>query len=160
MWGATMNIEDDMDRQPATNAARRPNYVAPDPQPNTAIVPRRIDILPPEPVGELAPPAKLQSIVSGSHLDRALGFRTAMLPVAAVAGVLGAIAAVSLFGVPVLSFALLLTYFATFSATWLTGYALHTFVSADGVALATILLQYRLLSREQKHRQRRMDRDL
>ena len=134
-----------------------PNFVAP--QPSAAIVPRRIDILPPEVHAVDMPlPAQIRSVVAGSHLDRAMGFRVAMMPVAVVAGLLGAIAAVSLFGVPLLSFALLMWFFTAFCAAWLTGYALHTFVSPDGAAIIQILGMYRLLSREQKARLRRMDK--
>jgi ABC-type multidrug transport system permease subunit len=104
-------------------------------------------------------PAQVRSVVTGSHLDRAMGFRHAMLPVAGVAGTLGAIAAISLFGVPLLSFALLLWFFTVFCVTWLIGYALHTFVSADGAALVQVIGMYRILSREQKARLRRMDGD-
>lgn len=154
-----MNWEDFTDDRQPTTATRRQqnNFVAPAP---TAIQPVRVDILPPEAHSVNVPtPAVIGSQVHGSHMDRAMGFRHAMMPVAVVAGVLGAIAAVTLFGVPLLSFALLLWFFTVFCVTWLIGYALHTFVSADGAAVLQVLGMYRILSREQKARLRRMERD-
>lgn len=133
------------------------NFVAPGP--STAITPRRVDILPPvNPSEGLPEVAQVRSVTTGSHSDRALGFRIRMLPVAVVAGLLGAIAGASLFGVPWLSFALLLWFFTVFCATWLGGYLLDLAFSADGVALFTVLGGLRMASREQKARLRRMDR--
>lgn len=154
-----MNDYDYDDNGPiATKREMPPNFVAPGAPPPTAIVPRRVDILPPEVhTVDMPTPAQVRSVVTGSHLDRAMGFRHAMMPVAGLAGLLGAIAAVSLFGVPWLSFALLLWFFTTFCVTWLLGYILHTFVSPDGAAVLQVLGMYRLLSREQKARLKRMD---
>lgn len=150
-------IDTDYDDGPAV-APKRTNFVQP--APLAAIVPRRVDILPPEVHAlDMPTPATVQSITRGTYLDRAMGFRHAMMPVAAVAGLLGAIAAVSLFGVPLLSFALLMWFFTVFCVTWLLGYGVHTFVSADGAAVLQILGMYRILSREQQARLRRMDRD-
>ena len=139
----------------------RHNFVDPGPAPITTITPRREDILPPAamPAIDTPMPAQVRSSTTGSHLDRARAFRLKMLPVAAVAGVLGSIAGASLFGVPWLSFALLMWFFTVFCATWLIGYTLDLFVSADGAAILQILGMYRLLSREQKARLRRMERD-
>lgn len=150
------NVDTDYDDGP-TVAPRRNNFVQAAP---IVHVPRRVDILPPETHAiDMPVPATATSITKGSHLDRALGFRAAMMPVAGVAGLLGAIAAVALFGVPVLSFALLMWFFTVFCATWLLGYALHTFISADGATVLQVLGMYRILSREQKARLRRMERD-
>ena len=152
---APLDWSEDLTREPIVN--RRPSFVAPAP---TAIVPRRVDILPPEVHAvDMPTPATAQSLTRGSHLDRAMGFRHAMMPVAGVAGMLGSIAAVALFGVPVLSFALLMWFFTVFCATWLFGYMVHTFVSADGATVLQVLGMYRILSREQKARLRRMERD-
>jgi hypothetical protein len=104
-------------------------------------------------------PATAQSVTRGTHLDRAQGFRHKMMPVAGVAGLLGAIAAVSLFGVPWLSFTLLMWFFTVFCLTWLGGFALDMLVSADGAAIIQVLGMYRILSREQKARLKRMDGD-
>ena len=155
-----MNWQDDSYDRP-TQTARRNTFIPALPTPTTSIVPApRIDILPPEVHAvDMPTPATAQSMVRGSYLDRAQGFRHAMLPVAVVAGVLAAIAAISLFGVPLLSFALLMWFFTVFCITWLVGYALHTFVSADGAAVLQVLGMYRILSREQKARLRRMERD-
>jgi hypothetical protein len=142
-----------------TPTRRQSNFVPPGATP-APIVPRRVDILPPEVhTVDMPTPAAIQSVTKGSHLDRAQGFRHAMMPVAVVAGVLGSIAAVSLFGVPLLSFALLLWFFTVFCLTWLGGFLLHTFVSADGAAVLQIAFMYRLLSREQKARLKRMERN-
>ncbi len=140
-------------QEPMTQA----NYV-PALRESTAIMPRQVDILPPAAhVVDVPMPAAVQSVVRGSHLDRAQAFRHAMTPVAVVAGVLGSVAAVALFGVPILSFAVLIWFFSVFCVTWLTGYALHVFVSADGSAVLQVILSYRLLRAEQKARLRRME---
>ncbi len=146
-----------MNWKPETTSAQA-NYVPALRQADT-IVPRRVDILPPEVHAvDMPTPALVRSEVRGSHLDRAMGFRHAMMPVATVAGVLGTIAAVALFGVPLLSFAALLWFFTVFCLTWLTGFGLHTFVSPDGAAVLQVLLMFRLLRAEQQARLRRMDR--
>lgn len=151
---------EDLDSHNRPNVANRRhnNFVSP-PAP-APIVPRRVDILPPEVHAvDMPMPATVQSVTRGSHLDRALGFRAAMLPVAVVAGVLGIVAAVGLFSVPLLSFTALMWFFTLFCLTWLGGFALHTFVSADGAALFQVAGMYRILSREQKARLRRMERE-
>ena len=151
-----MNWDNDTDVMPAVTH----NFVAPGPTPAPLAIRPRVEVLPPEPYTVNMPtPAAIGSQVRGSYLDRAQGFRHAMTPVAVVAGVLGSIAAVTLFGVPVLSFAVLMWFFTVFCTTWLVGYALHVGVSADGAVVLQVLLTFRLLRAEQKARLRRMERD-
>ncbi len=146
--------------EPPETVTTPANYVPAllEPRPGP-IVPKRVDILPPEHVVDMPMPAAVQSVTRGSHLDRAQGFRHAMMPVAVVAGALGAIAGMALFGVPLLSFALLLWFMTVFCVTWLCGYALFTLTSADGVALITAIGMLRLLRHEQRARIRRMEGD-
>jgi hypothetical protein len=148
------------DDRPTATATKRQTFVPPGPTASTAITPVRVEVLPPEAhTVDMPTPAAVQSITRGTYLDRAQGFRHKMMPVAIVAGVLGAIAAINLFGVPLLSFALLMWFFTVFCLTWLGGFALDVFISADGAAVLQVLGMYRILSREQKARLRRMERD-
>ena len=116
------------------------------------------DIMPPEHQVNTPLPVQTKQVLTGDYRNRAEGFRTAMLPVAIVAGILAVVAAVGLFGVPFLSWTALLWFFTLFCLTWMAGFGLHTWVSPDGTALTMVLLHYRLLRNEQDARLDRLAR--
>jgi len=102
-------------------------------------------------------PAQTVQRIETSHVDRAKGFSIVALPLAAGVGLGGLLLAVGLFSVPLFSTAALLILFLAFLATWLTAWLWYQSASPDGVGLWTVMLHYRLLSREQKARLRRME---
>ncbi len=147
------------ERRQATLARRAQNFVTPyGPGESPRPIVRRID--PPAPM-ELDAPMPVQTVqrLATSHVDRAKGFSIVSLPMAAGVGLGGLLLAVGLFQVPLFSMAALLTLFLAFLATWLAAFLWYQSASPDGVGLWTVLLHYRLLSREQKARLRRMELD-
>lgn len=110
---------------------------------------------------EIDAPMPVQTVqrLATSHVDRAKGFSIVSLPLAAGVGFGGLLLAVGLFEVPLFSMAALLTLFLAFLATWLAAWLWYQSASPDGIGLWTVLLHYRLLSREQKARLRRMEHD-
>ena len=118
---------------------------------------RRYDPLP----MEIDAPMPVQTVqrLATSHVDRAKGFSIVSIPMAAGVGLGGLLLAVGLFQVPLFSMAALLTLFLAFLLTWLAAFLWYQSASPDGVTLWTVLLHYRLLSREQKARLRRMELD-
>lgn len=153
-------------RQPGY-ARRQDTFVGPlEAQPQQTALVRRDTFVAPRaaPVVEILPPAGPQDVsdvrspvqghvrVDGNYVDRSKGFLWAITPVAVVTGVLSAIAGVGLFSVPLLSFAVLLWFMTAFCVTWAMGYALHTFVSPDGVLFFHAWQTWRTVRAEQKHR--------
>ena len=110
---------------------------------------------------EIDAPMPVQTVqrLATSHVDRAKGFSIVSIPMAAGVGLGGLLLAVGLFQVPLFSMAALLTLFLAFLATWLAAFLWYQSASPDGVTLWTVLLHYRLLSREQKARLQRMELD-
>lgn len=106
-------------------------------------------------------PMPVQTVqrLATSHVDRAKGFTIVSIPLAAGVGFGGLLLAVGVFSVPIFSMAALLTLFLAFLGTWLAAFLWHQSASPDGVTLWQVLLHYRLLSREQKARLRRMEID-
>jgi len=104
-------------------------------------------------------PLPVQTVqrLATSHVDRAKGFSIVSIPLAAGVGVGGLLLAVGVFSVPIFSMAALLTLFLAFLGTWLAAFLWYQSASPDGIGLWTVLLHYRLLSREQKARLRRME---
>ena len=112
-----------------------------------------VEVLPPERRSQL--PVQTVQEVHTSHEDRAKGFNRTTIPLAGVAGVVALLAALSLFGVPWLSWSALLILFATFAVVWLVAYTWFSLASPDGTTVMSILLSYRF----QRHEQRaRLDR--
>lgn len=140
--------------------ARRPtNFVAPlAPGESPKPIVRRME---PQTPMEIDAPMPVQTVqrLATSHVDRAKGFSIVSLPMAAGVGLGGLLLAVGLFEVPLFSMAALLTLFLAFLATWLAAFLWYQSASPDGIGLWTVLLHYRLLSREQKARLRRMELD-
>ena len=137
---------------------RRGNFItpyAPGEQPRPIV--RRYDPLP----LELDAPMPVQTVqrLATSHVDRAKGFSIVSIPLAVGVGLGGLLIAVGMGAVPLFSMGALLTLFLAFLATWLIAYIWHQSASPDGVTLWMVLFQYRLLSREQKARLRRMELD-
>ena len=113
------------------------------------------EIMPPEPPALYMPPAAqpLSRIeLRTTYADRSRGYLISMLPLAAVASLVGVIIAVSLFSVPLLSGAALLTFWAIFASVYLVSYLAHLLVSPDGAAFLAIFGVYRMAAREQRHR--------
>ncbi len=110
---------------------------------------------------EIDAPMPVQTVqrLATSHVDRAKGFSIVSIPMAAGVGLGGLLLAVGLFQVPLFSMAALLTLFLAFLLTWLAAFLWYQSASPDGVTLWTVLLHYRLLSREQKARLQRMELD-
>ena len=113
------------------------------------------EIMPPEPPALYMPPQAqpLSRIeLRTTYADRSRGYLISMLPLAAVASLVGVIIAVSLFSVPLLSGAALLTFWAIFASVYLVSYLAHLLVSPDGAAFLAIFGVYRMAAREQRHR--------
>lgn len=110
------------------------------------------EILPPE----IYMPPQAQPLsrieLRTTYKDRSQGYLIAMLPLAAVASVVGVIIAVSLFSVPLVSGAALLTFWAIFAGVYLVSYLAHLLVSPDGAAFLAIFGVYQMAAREQRHR--------
>lgn len=144
------------DRQPAVAPRRQPGpqFVQASPAPIT----RRVEILPPAQPHELqhAQPVQTVQRLDTSHVDRARGFTIASVPLAAALGLVAFLVAVALFGVPWLSGAALVVLFGVFGLVWLTAWLWYNAASPDGVALAQVMLGYRLLRHEQRARLERM----
>jgi len=118
---------------------------------------RRMEPLPMQ-VDAPMPVTTLQR-VSTSNVDRAKGFSIKAIPLAAGVGLGGLLLAVGAGFVPLASMGALLVLFLTFLAVWLVAFVWSESASPDGVALWQVLLHYKLLSREQKARLRRMELD-
>ena len=113
------------------------------------------EVLPPEQAPIYMPPQAqpLSRIeLRTTYADRSRGYLISMLPLAAVASLVGVIIAVSLFSVPLLSGAALLTFWAIFASVYLVSYLAHLLVSPDGAAFLAIFGVYRMAAREQRHR--------
>ena len=110
------------------------------------------EVLPPDIY--MPPPAQPLSRIElrTTYADRSRGYLISMLPLAAVASLVGVIIAVSLFSVPLLSGAALLTFWAIFASVYLVSYLAHLLVSPDGAAFLAIFGVYRMAAREQRHR--------
>ena len=126
---------------------------------------RRQTFVPAAPVGQPLPaqpapldgfnvPSPAQSMVElrTSYTDRAKGFVWAITPVAAVTGVLSCVAGVTLFAVPLLSWAILQVFLAFFCVTWIIGYGLHLLMSPDGALFLNTWFLWRTVRHEQKDR--------
>lgn len=137
--------------------ARRPqNFVAPyAPGETPKPIIRRYEPLP----LELDAPMPVQTVqrLATSHVDRAKGFSIVSIPLAAGVGLGGLLIAVGMGAVPLFSMGALLVLFLAFLATWLAAFLWYQSASPDGVTLWTVMLHYRLLSREQRARLRRME---
>lgn len=131
----------------------RASFVAPEAKP---ITPARIEVLPPaampEPGGGASGLSRAQSLVTGSHIDRAKSFVVVTNGLGLVLGGLGVIVAVAAWGVPLLSVPALAWFGSLYAATWLIAYVLHVFVSAEGAAWVHVLRAWGWLDREQRHR--------
>ena len=117
-------------------------------------------VLPPvqtAPLDTFNVPTPAQSITQlrTTYEDRSKGFVWVITPVAAVTGLLSCVAGVSLFSVPLLSWAILQTFLAFFCLTWIVGYALHLFVSPDGSLFLNTWFLWRTVGREQADRHAR-----
>ena len=113
------------------------------------------EVLPPEQAPIYMPPQAqpLSRIeLRTTYADRSRGYLISMLPLAAVASLVGVIIAVSLFSVPLVSGAALLTFWGIFAAVYLVSYLAHLLVSPDGAAFLAIFGVYLMASREQRHR--------
>lgn len=117
-------------------------------------LPARIGVLPPE-LDTLQPASQAQVALCTTYVDRARGFVRAVMPLSAVAGTLGLVAGVGLFGAPLLSAAALLWFFTWFGLVWLAAYLAHTFVSPDGSAWLHVFMLWRVIRAEQRHRHER-----
>ena len=139
-------------------AARPQNFVTPyGPGETPKPIIRHMDPLP----MQIDAPLPVQTVqrMTTSHVDRAKGFSIVSIPLAVGVGLGGLLIAVGMGAVPLFSMGALLTLFLAFLATWLIAYIWHQSASPDGVTLWMVLFQYRLLSREQKARLRRMELD-
>ena len=137
-----------LEAQPQQTAlAKRDTFVTPRAAPV-------VEILPPEAldVPDVRSPVQGLVRVDGDYVDRSKGFLWSITPVAVVTGVLSCVAGVALFSVPLLSFTVLLWFMTAFCVTWAIGYALHTFVSPDGVLFLHAWQTWRTVRAEQKHR--------
>lgn len=88
--------------------------------------------------------------VMGSHTDRAVGFRIALMPLASGFSLSAVISLIALGVVPAFSMAALAVMFVTFSITWLGGFVVNQLVSPDGVGLASEYWRHQRLRDNQK----------
>jgi hypothetical protein len=150
MQPGQIDWEEDDDAQ-TTALARRPhsNYV-----PAAPAAPR-FQILPPE-AGGAAPlvqsPAIVETRVTGSHQDRAMGFVLETSLLALVVGVLAVLAVFVGFGQPWGVLPVLMWFWTGFGAVWLGAYALHKLMSPDGNAVLHTWGLWGYMKREQKER--------
>jgi hypothetical protein len=128
---------------------RRSNFVAPAPAPI-----QRIRVEPePWPVAPQLPDTTAARYnVTGTPTQHAAAFGIAYAPFAVsaalVASVVAAVAGGSVAVVAIVTLSVL-------SITWLAGFVVSTVVSAAGADLAKVLLTYRFLRHEQRHRHAR-----
>lgn len=138
--------------------ARRPtNFVAPlAPGESPRPIVRRME---PQAIMQIDAPLPVQTVqrVTTSSVDRAKGFTIKALPLSVAVGVGGLLLAVGIGFVPLASMGALLVLFLAFLVTWLVAFVWSESASPDGTTLWTVLLHYRLLSREQKARLQRME---
>jgi len=97
-------------------------------------------------------PAQAEVMLRTTYKDRADGFIRAVTPLASVTGAITLVAAVTLFGTPLLSFLALLWFFTGFGLVWLIAYLAHLFVSPDGSTWLHTLMLWRVVQREQQFR--------
>lgn len=117
-------------------------FVAPDPKPI-------VQVIEPWPEQPQLPATNGQYTITGTPEQAARGFAIAYTPVAVSASLVASVvAAVAGGGVATVAIVTL----ATLGLTWLAGFIVQTVVSAAGADLAKVLLTYRLLRHEQKHR--------
>jgi len=99
--------------------------------------------------------AAITAHVEGSYTDRAKGFSISTWQLSTVTGVACWTVAAQVTGAPWLSLGLLAWFVGGYFAVWLLSYAMHVFVSAEGVELFRAAGEYRLLREEQKERHKR-----
>ena len=130
-----------------TQLQHRSTFVEPGP------APVRVQRLEPDPWPAQPPmlPEVTQSrySVTGNPVQVAAGFSIAYTPVAAsLALVAGLVATVAGAGMVTIAIATL----TALALTWLIGYVVTVIVSAAGADLVRVMLGYRLLRHEQRHR--------
>ena len=137
-----------------TNTAivhRPPTFVSPEPRKS----PVHVEVLPPATMPE-APSvqalSRAQTVVTGSHQDRARAFSHVTGRLALAMGILSVIVGVVGFGVPVLSLAVLAWFGSAYTAVWFAAFVINAFVSAEGAAWLHVWSAWRWLGREQQHR--------
>lgn len=137
------------EHRPITSLARRETFVPAAP----------VQPLPAQPAPlegfNVPSPATSNVELRTSYTDRARGFVWAITPVALVTGVLSCVAGVTLFAVPLLSWAILQVFLAFFCVTWIIGYGLHLLLSPDGALFFNTFMLWRTVQREQEDRHRR-----
>lgn len=103
---------------------------------------------------ELQPAHSVAQIVTltTSHVDRARGFAIQTGILSIVVGILAIVAAVALFGQPLLTFWILVWFFTGFSAVWIAAYFWDKATSPDGIALLQVASGFRLIRKEQDFR--------
>ncbi len=133
---------------PDTAIVSRPRttFVAAAPQPQTPQLDAMPDVL------NVTSPATSDVRLHTTYTDRSIGFRTAIMPVALVTGVLSCVAGVALFSVPILSFSILTWYLTAFCLTWIVAYLAHLFISPDGALFWHTWQLWRMARSEQKFR--------
>lgn len=138
--------DDDAPRLPVVRPPRN-NFVAPIPEP------QRYELTPPQP-HELMSVPSVQHVVTmhTTHVDRAKGFAIQTGILSVVVGVLAIVAAVALFGQPLLTFWIFVWFFAGFCAVWIMAYLWDRWTSPDGIALFQVFGGFRLLRKEQDFR--------
>lgn len=140
----------DTPQETAIVPQRYSTFVAPAPQPVTIHTPQ-LDAMPD--TLNVTSPATADVQLRTTYLDRSLGFRTAIMPVAVVTGVLSCVAGVALFSVPILSWVALQTFLAFFCLAWIIGYLAHLLISPDGALFWHTWQLWRTVHSEQKFRQ-------
>lgn len=133
-----------------TEPRRTRTFVDPGPSPVKMV---RLEPEPwPEDMPQLPMVAQTRHVISGSPVQQSAAFTLAYSPfalsAAALAGLVAAVSGAALPGVVIVILVVL-------SVTWLAGFIVSQMVSAAGVDLVKIVLGYRLIRHEQRHRHTR-----
>lgn len=140
-------------RQPAAPLTR--SFVPAQDPGSAAGTPTRVEILPPAappetPVNQVQ--TRVQTVVTGSHTDRAQGFVLAVNRLGLTLGFLGIVVAVAGLRAPFWSLVTLAWFGSLYAGTWLIAYVLHVFISAEGAAWWNVWQGWAWLRSEQRHR--------
>lgn len=117
-----------------------------------AVGPIKLEILPPfEASLNVDHPAKMQTIVTTSAVDRGKAFQMMILPIAVVVAILAVIVSLA-FESDLFSFATILIFWITFVVVYVAGMGLTALATPEAVSLYSAKRQWDVIDREQRER--------
>lgn len=144
---------------PAPSYAVGPIRTAAYVEPARRVEPWRMDVLPPVDLGAVPPSAAQHAVeLHATYQDRGKGFVLVVTPLAAVVGILAALACVALLEWPLLAWLTLLVFWLSFAGVWLVAFLLYTATGSDGIALLHTVKTWQHVGAERRFRHHLIER--